>query len=345
MRMNLPPGDFLVDAHCDIGCHCQDHGRDLLNSTGCAVPVMASLPLWQAAGIRLVCITLFTQHDKPEKLRRRLLYEQYNIYLDWLERYPQELRLIRNAADLDGLAVAEETAVDGRRGWPVGVILLMEGLELVDSPAEMQTWFERGLRLASLTWNGVNHYASGTFANGHGLTPLGVEMLGELERMGIILDLSHLADRGIAEAFERYHGPVCSTHSNARALCNIERNLTDEQAREIARRGGVIGLNLLAPLLVRGWRPGDPQPPLAAATQHSAYLAFLLGAEHTGIGSDLDGGLTPDNTPLGIDTVRDLAKLGRELTQRGWDAEEIAGFNGANWWRFFRRALPGGAAE
>jgi membrane dipeptidase len=343
--MHLPPGDFLVDAHCDLPCHCQDHGRDLLNSTGCAVPVMVTLPLWQAAGVRLVCATLFTQHDKPEPVRRRLLYAQYNMYLDWVEQFTQEVRLIRSAADLDELAAAEVVEIAGRRGRPVGLILLMEGMELLDSPAELQTWFDRGLRLASLTWNGVNKYASGTFADKRGLKPLGFELLAEIERLGIILDLSHLTEQGIADVFAHYHGPLCSTHSNARELCDIERNLIDEQAQELTRRGGVIGLNLLAPLCVKGWRPGDPQPPIAAATQHTAYFAYLLGEEHVGIGSDLDGGLTPDNTPAGIETVADLYKLGLDLNVRKWSPDAVAGFNGRNWWRFFRERLPGGVGR
>jgi membrane dipeptidase len=338
--MKYPPGPFLVDAHCDIGCHCQEQNRDLLNSTGCAVSVMVTLPLWQAAGVRLVCCTLYTPHDKPESVRRRLLYAQYNMYLGWLEQFPEELKLIRTQRDLEQLASAGRVEVDGRGGYPVGIIFLMEGMELLDSPAEAQTWFGRGLRMASLTWNGVSRYASGTFADRGGLKPPGRELLAELVRLGIIVDLSHLTDRGISDVFSLHGGAVCSTHSNARALCNIERNLTDDQAEEIARRGGVIGLNLLAPLVLHGWRGGDPQPPLAVATQHSAHFAQLLGHGHAGIGSDLDGGLTPENTPAGIDTVVDLAKLGEELAGRGWDSGQVAAFNGLNWWRFFAAHLP-----
>ncbi len=338
--MLFPPGVFIVDAHCDIACHCQDFGRSLLGEDACAAPMMVTLPLWQQAGVRLVCVTLFTLHDKPESVRRNLVYSQYNMYLDWLACYPSELKLIRWAEDLDTLAQAEPVAVAGRSGLPVGIILLMEGLELLPNPTELFTWFERGLRIASITWNGLNQYASGTFSNKRGLTPLGRELLAEFMRLGLILDFSHLAEQGISEALAIYDGPLCSTHSNARALCGNERNLTDSHAQEIARRGGVIGLNLLAPLLVAGWRPGDFQPPLAAATAHTAHLAHLLGHEFVGIGSDLDGGLTPENTPAGIDTVLDLRKLGSELAARGWEPEDIAAFNGRNWWRFFRERLP-----
>ena len=330
----------MVDAHSDIAMHCQDHGRSLLGDELCAAPVMVTLPMWQRAGVRLVCVTLFTMHDKPEGVRRHLIYSQYNMYLDWLARLPQELRLIRWAEDLDDLAKAEPVSVDGRQGYPIGLILLMEGMELLSSPAELSTWFERGLRIASITWNGKNRYASGTFSDRGGLTPMGRELLAEFCRLGLILDLSHLAEQGISEALASYRGAVCSTHSNARALCANERNLTDAHAKKIACRSGVIGLNLLAPLLVAGWRPGDPLPPLEAATAHTAYFANLLGHQHVGIGSDLDGGLTPENTPVGIATAVDLPLLGLELARQNWDAGAIAAFNGQNWWRFFYNRLP-----
>lgn len=350
--MPPPPGRFIVDAHQDIACHCQEQGRDLAypfrpgggpphadGSPGIArVPCMITLPGLQAAGVRLVCATLFTPHTYPqggrvpESERRWKLNAQWQMYQDWLARYPAELRWIRSQRDLAELAAAP--------GNPIGIVLLMEGLELLESPAELRTWFERGVRMAGITWNGSTRYASGCFSDGKPLTPLGLRLLAEFERLGMILDLAHLNDAGIADVFRHYHGPLCSTHSNARALCGHERNLTDAQAREIAARGGVIGLNLLAHFIQPGYRSGDPQPLLELALRHTEHLAALCGHAHVGIGSDLDGGLTPDNTPLGIDSVEDLPRLGVGLAARGWDSAQAAGFAGGNWLAFLERSLP-----
>ncbi len=384
--MPLPPGNFLVDAHEDIACHCQEQGRDFAypfvpgggpanedGSPGIArVPCMLTLPGLQASGMRLICATLFSPHTYPtggrvpEPERRYKQHEQWQMYQNWVAQYPAELRLVRCKGDLAALAAAAPiTAMSEVRGpesgstlgpgtsdqlsrslveanptYPIGLILLMEGLELLDTPNELQTWFERGVRMAGITWNGHTRYASGCFSDGKGLTPLGLRLLQEYSRLGMILDLAHLCDAGIADVFQHYQGPICSTHSNARAVCHHERNLTDPQAQEIARRRGVIGLNLLAHFIQPGYRNGDPQPPFEQALRHVEHLADLCGKEHVGIGSDLDGGLTPDNTPVGIDRDIDLPRLGQGLAAHGWSAAEVAGFNGANWWRFLEQHLP-----
>ena len=336
----MPPGQFMVDAHEDIACHCQENGRDLLNSTGCHAPVMITLQGWQQVGMRLVCGTLFVPHEHPERRRRYLLHSQWEIYRQWFDEFPEELVPVRTAADLRRLAESGPVAVGGRRGYPVGIVLLMEGLELLDSPAELQTWWDRGVRLASLTWNGRNRYASGCSSDGAGLTPAGIELLLEFERLGMVLDLAHLCDAGIENALNSFSGNICSTHSNARSITQHQRNLTDAQAREVARRGGMSGLNLLAPFVKTGWRRGDRLPTLGHALDHVDYLAQLCGFQSVGLGSDLDGGLVPDNTVDVIDEVSDLELLCRGLEERGWDAERVAGFRGGNWWRFLERCLP-----
>ena len=329
----------MVDAHQDIACHCQEQGRDLLNSTGCDVPVMLTLQGWQQCNMRLICATLFTPHNFPEKERRYKLHSQWEIYQQWFEEYPQELMRIESQADLARLAHSPQVEVEGRKGYPVGLLLLMEGLDLLENPAELETWYKRGVRMASLTWNGTNRFASGCFADGKGLKDRGFVVLREFERLGMILDVSHLCDAGIADVFEQYSGPICASHSNSRQVTNHQRNLTDAQAVELANRGGVLGLNLLAPFIKQGWQPGVTLPTLEQAAAHVMRLAQLSGPQHTGIGSDLDGGLTPDNTVDAINLVGDLALLPQELVRQGWSDEAAAGFAGKNWWSFFERHL------
>jgi membrane dipeptidase len=216
----------------------------------------------------------------------------------------------------------------------------MEGCDLIAGPGELATWFERGVRLASLTWNGVNRYSSGTFGDETGLTQAGRELLMQFTTLGMILDLSHLSDRGVMDAFDCYNGPICATHSNSRSVAMSPRNLLDSQAQEIARRGGVVGLNLLASFVRGGWKDGDPLPSIPEAIDHVEYLAGLIGPAHLGLGSDLDGGLTSSNTPEGIDRIDHLYLLLDELGQRGWDRRQIDRFAGLNWWNFLERNLP-----
>ncbi len=337
--MEFPPGRFIIDAHEDLACHCQQYGRPLDSELGCSEPVMITLPRLQQTGVRLVCATLFALHELPYRERIYKLFSQYEMYLEWFSQLNQEIRLVKNRADLAALAAAPP--LEDRPGcYPIGFILLMEGLELLGSAAELATWYERGVRVASITWNGKNSFASGCYSDGLGLTPEGFALLGEYERLGLILDLSHLNDAGIANVFERYRGPLCATHSNARKVADHQRNLTDPQIAEIARRGGVMGLNLLAPLVQSGWRKGDDLPPIRQAARHLEHIAGLVGHEFTGLGSDLDGGLTPDNTPEGVETISDLPLVLDALSQAGWNAEQLAGCAGRNWWRFFATSLP-----
>jgi len=335
-----PNGAFIVDTHLDLAWHCQEHGRDIVDASNCPDPVMVTLPWLQQAGVRLICATLFTMRGRPEGERRYKLHSQYEMYQQWFSRYPAELIPVHNQRDLARLAAYDMVEVEGRRAYPIGVILLMEGLDLLKSPAELQTWFERGVRVASLTWYGANIFASGDFGDNRGLKPLGHVMLSEYERLGMIFDVSHLNDAGFQDVVSAYQGPLCASHSNARSIANHQRNLTDQQAMAIAQRSGVIGINLLATLVQTGWRRGDPQPPLAAAGAHVAYLSQLLGAAHVGLGSDLDGGLTPTNTPKGIDRYDQVQLLAEDLRGRGWAENDVAGFLGGNWWRFFSMHLP-----
>ena len=337
--MPLPPGDFIADAHEDLAYHCQEYGRDLCDPG--VVTCMITLPWLERAGARLVCATLYTPHRQSAAERRVKLTRQAEMYREWFARFPGRLVPVLARADLARLAEARPARTpEGIEAYPIGVILLMEGLEIMDSAAELAGWRARGVRLASITWDGTNRFASGTFSDKRGLKPEGHALLREFERLGMILDLSHLADAGIEDVLASYHGPLCASHSNSRALCDIERNLADDYAVALAGRGGVVGLNLLAPLLVRSWRRGDPLPGIPEALRHTWHFARLLGPEHVGLGSDLDGGLDPGNTPEGIDRVDDLPLLGAALARQGWDHGAVAGFMGGNWWRFFEQSLP-----
>lgn len=337
--MPLPPQPFMVDAHQDLAYHCQLHGRDLVDPGD--VDCMITLGWMQQAGLRLVCATLFVEHEHPAADRRLLLDQQYAMYRQWLEQYPEELRLISSRQELAALAQAPSVlSHSGESVQPIGLVLLMEGLDLLQSPSELVMWFGRGVRMAGLTWNGRNRFASGTFSDGSGLSSLGIELLREFENLGMILDLAHLNDRGIMDVFSKSQASLCSTHANARALAQIERNMTDWQIRELAARRGMIGLVLLAPFITQPWRIGDDQPSLELALDHVEYVASLAGRELVGLGSDLDGGLTPQNTPLGINDVRDLRLVVEGMGRRGWGASAQAGLAGWNWWDFLERSLP-----
>jgi membrane dipeptidase len=179
------------------------------------------------------------------------------------------------------------------------------------------------------------------------LTPAGVELVKEFDRLGIILDLVHTADLAVEQALDNYSRPVFVSHGNCRALVPHDRQLTDDQIRKIAARNGVIGVVLDDWMIVKDYRRGCPReenPSLEDLALHVDHICQLLGsAKHVGIGSDLDGGFGYEQTPREVSTIADLHKLGEVLSKRGYDDATLDGIFHGNFLRFFLENLPSNA--
>ena len=196
---------------------------------------------------------------------------------------------------------------------------------------------------------GPVHYGPGVY--GHGtddegpLTPRGHELLKEMERLGIILDVTHLCDESFWDAMRRFNGPVWASHSNCRALANWNRQFDDEQIKELIRRRAVIGMALDAVMMVHGYSIGRSRPEdfglkIEKICEHIDHICQLAGnARHVGIGTDLDGGFGTEQTPLDLDSIADIAKLGDLLAARGYKQDDIDGILYANFVNFARDAL------
>jgi membrane dipeptidase len=159
-----------------------------------------------------------------------------------------------------------------------------------------------------------------------------------MARLGMALDLTHLDDRGFAEAAAAHPGPIYASHSNCRALVPSPRQLDDAQIDLIVERDGVIGIVLCNPMLAE-----DPAGPvgLDAVAAHIDHICQRSGdARHVAIGSDLDGGFGRESSPDGIDSIFDLTRIGPLLIDRGYATAEVEGVLGRNWYDFWRRVLP-----
>ncbi len=228
---------------------------------------------------------------------------------------------------------------------PVGLILALEGADPIVSWQQVGNWFQAGLRVASLAHYGPSRYAMGTGGQGP-LTSDGVRLLAEMERLGVILDVSHLAEPGLSQALERFAGAVMASHSNCRALVPGDRQLSDGQIRRLISRGGVIGLALDAWMLCPGWETGRTprcRVGLEAVADQIDHVCQLAGSvHHVGIGSDLDGGFGREQVPHDLESIADLQKLGGILATRGFAGGEVDAFFHRNWLRFFLSHLPKG---
>ncbi len=226
---------------------------------------------------------------------------------------------------------------------PIGYVLSLEGADSIRSPAHLERAWEQGLRAIGPAHYGPGTYAQGTHASG-GLGPRGRELLKEIERLGMILDATHLCDDSFWEALDHFQGPVWASHNNCRALVNDTRQFSDEQIKTLIARGAVIGGALDAWMMVPGWKRGKTTPETAGVKlshliDHIDHVCQLAGnALHSGIGTDLDGGFGREQCPQDLDTIADLTRVGELLAARGYPSDDVARIMHGNWLRFLEQA-------
>ena len=226
---------------------------------------------------------------------------------------------------------------------PLGFVLSMESADPILQPGDLEAWHAAGIRVIGPTHYGPGRYAGGTGTD-LGLTEAGVALLREMERLRVLLDMTHFSDRAFWEALEHYGGPILASHNNCRALVPHQRQF-DDQLRAIVERDGVIGAALDIWMLELGWTLGvssNASVSLAHAVDHIDHICQLAGSSrHVAIGSDLDGGFGREQSPHDLDTIADLQRLRGLLAARGYTEEDIAGIFHGNWLRLLRRAWKG----
>jgi membrane dipeptidase len=217
----------------------------------------------------------------------------------------------------------------------------MEGADPIETPEQLESWWQAGLRLLGPTHYGPGRYAGGTGTE-LGLSELGRPLLAEMARLGVALDLTHLSDQAFWEALEYFDGPVLASHNNCRALVPHQRQFSDAQLKAIFERDGVVGVALDAWMLTPGWTLGNREATLEAVVDHLDHLCQLAGSSrHAALGTDLDGGFGREQSPVDLDTVADLQRIPELLIARGYGGEDIEAIMHGNWLRFLRRIWGG----
>ena len=229
-------------------------------------------------------------------------------------------------------AVSAGDIVEAKQAGKVALILSMEGAEgLQGDLGVLRSCYRLGLRALGLTWNRRNEAADGIgeLRAGGGLTNFGVELVKECNRLGLVIDLAHLAPQGVRDVLELSEAPVIATHANCRALWDHPRNLTDRQLEGIARSGGVVGVVPAPPFL--GTDPNRSELPVLL--DHIEHMVSVMGEDGVGLGLDFDG--VGDKRVAGIEDVAKLPNLTQGLVDRGYRAETIRKILGGNWLRVF----------
>lgn len=265
----------------------------------------------------------------------------------------------QEAATSDSLAILRsvddlESALAARR---IGLLLHLEGCRpLMGSGAQLHELFELGIRSAQLTWNLANELADGVgVAAPAGLTRLGRDTVREMQRLGVLVDVSHLAPRGVEDVLALAQRPVVASHANAAALAPHPRNLGDDQIQGIAATGGVVGLCFVPPFI------GLPAT-IDRLLDHADHIAELVGPDHLALGPDYVemalptmladmgddplyaavGAGPPEWTvfPDGLRRVETLPVFTGALLARGWSEQDAAAVLGGNALRVLHDVLP-----
>jgi membrane dipeptidase len=224
----------------------------------------------------------------------------------------------------------------------LGYILSLEGADSLVNVGYLEKAFGYGLRAIGPAHYGPGRYAQGTDATG-GLPEQGKELLQEMEKLGLILDITHLNDQCFWEALEIFKGPIWASHNNCRIFVPHNRQLNDDQIRELIQRDSVIGIALDAWMMVPDWKRGISTPEstgvsLKHTIRNILHICELAGnANHVAIGSDLDGAFGKEQSPLEIETIADLQKLSGMLKDEGFKHSDIANIMSGNWIRFLRK--------
>lgn len=217
------------------------------------------------------------------------------------------------------------------RDGEVQILLSVEGGEIFEgSVSRVREFHERSVRMAALTWNNENEIAyPAKGGSREGIKPRGWELLAEMARLRIAADTSHLNEAGFWDLIEKHSQPPMASHSCAAALCPHFRNLTDEQIRAMARRGGWIGVNFYPAFL----RP-DGKASVRDIADHIDHMCQLGAAKHVGFGSDFDG---IEYTPADCRSPADVPAILDELRRRGYSEEAVEDIAGRNFLAYYKR--------
>ena len=357
----------LIDAHLDLAWSAMFFNRNLLQTISnirAAEVGMAdelsrgrntvSFPELRRANVP-VCIATLLARSGPDKLKQvpfkrvdldyadqRIAYAHAQGQLAYYRLLENEghLRILKSRSDL---TAHWETWQKHPTTTPLGIILGMEGADPILRPEQVEAWWGEGLRAVGPVHYGRSQYAHGTATDGP-LSDAGIHLLKEFQRVGMILDVTHLSDTSFYHAMEVHSGPTIASHHNCRALVPGDRQLTDEQIKILIQRDAVIGTAFDAWMLYPDWKRGETNPQLLkieAAADHLDHICQLAGtARHCAIGTDLDGGFGTEQTPGDLNTIADVHKLEGILAARGYGPGDIDGIFFGNWLRFFTQALP-----
>jgi membrane dipeptidase len=266
-------------------------------------------------------------------LDTKMVENPFEACMGMIDCYYQELRSCRQVL---APAFTYEGIMENQRQGKISAMLTIEdGAVLKGSMAFLRIFYRLGVRMMTLTWNYPNElgYPNAILEDQEkGLTQTGLAMLDEMERLGMIVDVSHLSDGGFWSVCRHARKPFVASHSNARAMTGHRRNLTDEMIRALAERGGVTGLNFYAPFLNSDTKPYGR---LSDMVRHSRHITDVGGIECLGLGTDFDS----IGDEMEVHDAGQMGLLWDAMKQDGFTEQQLDRIFGENVLRVYREIL------
>ncbi|MEC9093768.1 MAG: membrane dipeptidase [Planctomycetota bacterium] len=349
---------MIFDCHLDLAMNAVHWNRDLTKSLAEIRQREAGLKdkldrgngvvnfeEMRTAGIR-ICIATQLGHSVSQKSPLQgwnspeIAWAQTQAQLAWYREMEKqgELTQIRSREDL----IQFQSVPSDHPA--IGFILSLEGADSLVNLDYLHRAYNDGLRLVGPAHYGPGRYAAGTGEDG-GFTPLGRALLKEMSSLNLILDVTHLTDRGFEEALDQYEGPIIASHHNCRIFVDHQRQLSDDQIRKLVDRESIIGVALDAWMLVPGWVRGKTTPASSGVSLEDVvnnidHVCQIAGsADHSVLGSDLDGAFGNEQTPIEITSMGKLSGLGAALTKRNYEQTTIGKILFKNAYSFFEKHL------
>lgn len=328
----------LVDGHNDLPWAIRNHDEAPMDVAAYDLrrpaPGHTDLARLREGHVGAQFWSVYVPFRAVEEGAARVQLEEIDIARQMIRRYPDHLELALSVSDVE-------------RIFGSGRIASMLGMEgghaLENSLGALRAFYDLGVRYMTLTHSGTIDWAdSATDDPRHGgLSPFGEEVVREMNRLGMLVDLSHVSEGGMSDVLDVSEAPVIFSHSSARALTNHPRNVPDSILRRMPENGGVVMVTFV-PVYVnealRTWEgPRDeaPRATLADVADHIDHVREVAGIDHVGIGSDFDG---ISSVPVGLEDVSDFPNLFAELARRGWTETELRKLAGENLLRAWREA-------
>ena len=354
----------LVDGHNDLAWELREAGAQDLDSTDLAVPLgftHTDLPRLASGGVGAQFWSVYVPVSLAGEAAVATTLEQIDFVHRMIGRYPDRLELALTAADVERIFAAGKIAsLLGAEG----------GHSIASSPGVLRMLYRLGVRYLTLTHNANVPWADSATDEpaAGGLTDFGRQVVAEMQRLGMLVDLSHTAPGTMRDVFDTARGPVIYSHSRARALCDHPRNVPDDMLARLAAGNGVCMVTFVPAFVsqeCRDWEAGlaaemrqrglDPDSPtsrasarqeharrnpapratLAQVADHIEHVREVAGVEHVGIGGDFDG---TDDLPDGLTDVSCYPALFAELLARGWSEPDCVALAGGNILRVLREA-------